>query len=218
MLSWHIWYRPLIFYQSQLRHEHVSKCLSSFLLIWIYLFGWWRDCWCNCLQWARRSRSSGEDNDEDDQQAWPPQTGRMAGFMARCAHPRHKTHFLWEDHSACPCFIDLSPLKFTTSAILTRCLTGRRFSAGMRSDGGKNGEEGGLAVGSLRRSQNGFGEKRKKGEIKAGLQRSEMEWERGRRRAALPLGGYGSRCDQRRLMVARQRPVELAPGTVEVNW
>lgn len=35
--------------------------------------------------------------------------------------------------------------------------------------------EEGLAVGSLRRSQNGFGEKSKKGEIKAGLQRSEME-------------------------------------------
>lgn len=87
----------------------------------------------------------------------------------------------------------------------------------MRSDGGRGRErredEERLAAGSLRRSQNGFGENREKR-----LQRSEVERERERRRAALPVGVSGSRCDQRRLMVARQRPVELAPGTVEVNW
>lgn len=114
-----------------------------------------------------QSAAPNEDNDEDDQQAWPRRQPRMAGFMAHCAHPRHKSHFLWVDHSACPCFIDLAPLKFTTSAIPARRLTDRRFSAGMRSDGGRGrerrGDEERLVVGSLRRSPNGFGEKGKKG-------------------------------------------------------
>lgn len=53
MLSWHIWQRPLLFHWSHLRHEHASKSLSSFLLIWIYLFHWqWWDGWRNCLQWV----------------------------------------------------------------------------------------------------------------------------------------------------------------------
>lgn len=115
------------------------------------------------------------------------QTARMAGFMACCAHPRHKMHFLWVDHSACPCFIDLAPLKFTTSAIPARRLTGRRFSARMRSDGGRGrkrrGEEGRI-VGSGTRSQNGFGGKwEKRGKLKQKLRgvkwnenREEGEW------------------------------------------
>lgn len=63
-------------------------------------------------------------------------------------------HFLWVDRSACPCFIDLTPHKFTTSAFLVHHLTGERFSAGMRSDGGREAgrergeEEGGWDVGS----------------------------------------------------------------------
>ena len=68
------------------------------------------------------------------------QTVWMAGFMARSAHPRHKMHRLWVDRSACPCFIDLTPHKFTTSAFLVLHLTGERFSGGMRSDRGREME------------------------------------------------------------------------------
>lgn len=168
MLSWHIWHRPLIFHRSQLRHEHVSKCLSTLLLIWIYLFVWLVKgpltqllTVSPPLPTQRRGQWWGGPT------GMAPQTAWMAGFMARCAHPRHKTHFLWVDHSACPCFIDLAPLKFTTSAIPACRLTGRRFSAGMRSDGGRGREQrggkDGLTVGSLRMRQNGFGGKEEKG-------------------------------------------------------
>lgn len=64
----------------------------------------------------------------------------MAGFMACGAHPRHKMHCLWVDRSACPCFIDLTPHKFTTSAFLVLHLTGERFTGGMRSDRGREME------------------------------------------------------------------------------
>ena len=60
--------------------------------------------------------------------------------MARGAHRRHKMHCLWVDRSACPCFIDLTPHKFTTSAFLVLHLTEERFSGGMRSDGGRGME------------------------------------------------------------------------------
>lgn len=77
----------------------------------------------------------------------PADGPRMAGFMARGAHPRHKTHCLRVDRSACPCFIDLAPHKFTTSAFLVHHLTAERFSGGMRSDRGREmeGEEEGRA-------------------------------------------------------------------------
>lgn len=49
-------------------------------------------------------------------------------------------HFLWVDRSVCPCFIDLTSHKFTTSAFLVHRLTGERFSGGMRSEGGSEGK------------------------------------------------------------------------------
>lgn len=61
-----------------------------------------------------------------------------------------------------------------------------------------------------------LGKRGKRGKLKPGCR--GVKWNENREAAALPLGGCDSRCDQRRLMVARQRPVELAPGTVEVNW
>lgn len=64
----------------------------------------------------------------------------MAGFMACGAHPLHKTHCLWADRSACPCFIDLTLHKFPTSAFPVLDLTGERFSEGMRSDRGREME------------------------------------------------------------------------------
>lgn len=60
--------------------------------------------------------------------------------MARRVHPLHKMHCLWADRSACPCFIDLTPHKFTTSAFLVLRLTGQRFRGGMRSDRGREME------------------------------------------------------------------------------
>lgn len=77
----------------------------------------------------------------------------MAGFMARGAHRRHKTHCLWVDRSACPCFIDLTPHKFTTSAFPVHHLTGERFSGGMRSDRGREMEGRGRGRGRVGRGK-----------------------------------------------------------------
>lgn len=60
--------------------------------------------------------------------------GRIYGLLCPSSS---QIHFLWVDHSACPCFIDPTPRKFTTSAFPVHRLTGERFSAGMRSDGGR---------------------------------------------------------------------------------
>lgn len=60
--------------------------------------------------------------------------------MAPGANPRHKMHCLLADRSACPCFIDLTPHKFTTSAFLVLHLTEERFRGGMRSDRGREME------------------------------------------------------------------------------
>ena len=93
----------------------------------------------------------------------------MAGFMARGAHPRHKMHCLWVDRSACPCFIDLTTHKFTTSAFLVHHLTAERFSGGMRSDRGREmdgEEEGGRSEGESME----MGEQRRR-EIKRGYER-----------------------------------------------
>lgn len=81
-----------------------------------------------------------DDDDDADQRSLPSRRFGTAGFMARGAHPRHKTHCLWVDRSACPCFIDLTAHKFTTSAFPVLHLTGERFSGGMRSDRGREME------------------------------------------------------------------------------
>lgn len=87
-------------------------------------------------------------------------------------------HFLWVDRSVCPCFIDLTSHKFTTSAFLVHRLTGERFSGGMRSDGGREAvrergeEQGGWDVrsgmrGRVRQRDQG---KHKEGEINWGCE------------------------------------------------
>lgn len=89
------------------QYENASKSFSSLLLIWIYL---------------RQRR------DADVMFTVAPSRRRellwMVGFIAcgaRC---------LWVDRSGCPCFIDPSSHKFTTSAVLVLGLTGRDLVKG----------------------------------------------------------------------------------------
>lgn len=78
------------------------------------------------------------------QDLWPavPILGTKCIFPGEIVQPR-------------PCFIDLAPHKFTTSAFLVHRLTAERFSAGMRSDGereagrGKRGEGKGKSQGGM---------------------------------------------------------------------
>lgn len=93
-----------------------------------------------------------DDEDDDDEQRSLP--SRRTGWQdlwpavpIRCT----KTHCVWMDRSACPCFIDLTPHKFTTSAFLVLHLTGERFSGGMRSDRGREMEGKGRRRGRVRR-------------------------------------------------------------------
>lgn len=127
---------------TRLSYEHASKSLSPLLLIWIYLLLWqWWDGWRSCLQWLLCSPSGWR-----GRWWWRPTLfcpadcpdGRIYGPPVPILGTR--THCLWVDRSACPCFIDLTPREFTTSAFLVHRLTGERFSGGMRSDRGREME------------------------------------------------------------------------------
>lgn len=131
--------RPTHFSLMQLSYEHASQCLSSLLLMWIYLFlwKWWEGVdWHNCLQWLLCSLQMTRTKMTTSTLCPSRQPGWQDLWASR-AHPPHKTHCLRADRSACPCFIDLVPHKFTTSAFLVLHLTGPRFSEGMRSDRGR---------------------------------------------------------------------------------
>lgn len=75
--------QPTHFSLMQLSYEHASKCLSSLLLMWIYLFLWQRRGGGGLTQLFTVTPLLPPDDEDkdDDQRSLPKQTARTAGFM-----------------------------------------------------------------------------------------------------------------------------------------